>query len=147
MKQETNRLRITKFTAELSSKYLIIIFMNEVPVIEFQTQAGVPVPNQPDILATGSVRSAYKGKVMEMKWVLYKDITGPTGLKLSLVIFDVEESTVTIYSAEGGGKVLRNHKKENILEFPIHITKANTIAEQIAATFIKKLKGEENANS
>jgi hypothetical protein len=143
--QEINPLRITEFTAQLSTKYLIIIFMNEIPVIQFETQAGKQNIEQPKIAAEGSVRSAFKGKVMEMKWILTYDAKASTGIKIQLIIFDVDKPGLDLLSADGRTKI--NSTDTDIIEFPVFLKNADKVAEQIAVEFLKRLKGEGNAKS
>jgi len=143
--QEINPLRITEFAAELSTRYLIVIFMNEIPVIQFETQAGYKDIEAPQVAATGSVRAAFKGKVMELKWVLSYDKQNSTGLKLQLIIFDLNKPSLDLLSSNGRTK-LSTHK-EDIIEFPVFLKNASKVAEQIAITFLEKLKGENNAKS
>lgn len=139
MRPDINKLHITQFTAEFSSQYLIIIYMNEIPVLQFETQGGITLMEHPDILATGSVTAAYEGKVLTMKWTL-NYANNPFGIELQLLVFDTNKPAAAIIGTNGQPIV----KKDQIHSFPVDLNSSpQSLATDIATYFIEKLRGDD----
>lgn len=143
MKPNISKLHITQFTAEFSSKYLIIIYMNNIPVLNFETKGGVTLPDYPDILSTGAITAAYEGKVLTMTWTL-NYANNPYGLELQMLIFDTDKPAAAIIGTNG--KPLKSGKGK-IHTFPVNLNSGDRLAEDIATYFIQRLKGEADEES
>lgn len=146
MREDINKLQVVQFSAELSSKYLIILYMNKINVLTFETQGGITLSEYPNILATGSVNAALEGRLFCMKWTL--EYTNnlyeyPYGLELKLLIFNLDRPPAAILGSNGqkirGGRDL-------VHSFSVNLHGADRLAKDIATYFIQILKGEVKEN-
>lgn len=136
-KPEINKLHVVQFTAEFSSQYLIILYMNEMAVLSFEVKGGQVELEHPDILSSGSVVAAYQGKVLSMLWTLnYAD--NPYGLEVQLIVFNADKPAAAIVGSNGRPLA----EKEKVHSFPVNFNSAKQLATDIATYFIQNLKGE-----
>jgi hypothetical protein len=89
--------QLTYWSAQFNQQLLIIIFMNEVPVINFNFQTLNPKAEMP---ADGEITLLFEGKVNIIKWVIYPDQQWST-FTLDMMVFNPENPPAVILGTNG----------------------------------------------
>lgn len=131
----TKERALLNFSAELGTKFLIILFMNDLHINYYSLQALNPRTEEPVDL---EVMASYEGRQRIFKFVMYIRDNEPM---IDCVILDPSKASTVIYHGNGTAKSLEKTRRTFNITFASG--EADDLGRQFAEWYIKELKGEE----